>query len=88
MEPTAIVWDLETGAAQTMVLLLRIHSQGEHRIVAITTLDGALTDVGTADIAALKTGLRGGLLLSGDEGYEGARRVWNGNIDRAVHRTG
>ncbi|MGD9882793.1 MAG: FAD-binding oxidoreductase [Reyranella sp.] len=65
-----------------MVLLLRIHLQGEHRMVAITTLDGARIDVGTADVGALKTGLRGGLLLSGDEGYEGARRVWNGNIDR------
>ncbi|MGE3743479.1 MAG: hypothetical protein AB7I59_28715, partial [Geminicoccaceae bacterium] len=51
-------------------------------MVAITTLDGARIDVGTADVGALKTGLRGGLLLSGDEGYEGARRVWNGNIDR------
>jgi FAD/FMN-containing dehydrogenase len=38
--------------------------------------------LGAAEIATLRAGLRGGLLLSGDEGYEGARRVWNGNVDR------
>ncbi len=46
------------------------------------TLDGARTTLGTAEIATLRAGLRGRLLLCGDEGYEGARRVWNGNVDR------
>ncbi len=36
----------------------------------------------TDDIAALRAGLRGGLLESGDEGYDDARAVWNGMIDR------
>ena len=36
----------------------------------------------TDDIAALRAGLRGGLLEPGDEGYDDARVVWNGMIDR------
>ena len=36
----------------------------------------------TDDIAALRAGLRGGLLEPGDEGYDDARAVWNGMIDR------
>ena len=36
----------------------------------------------TDDIAALRAGLRGGLLEPGDEGYDAARVVWNGMIDR------
>ena len=34
------------------------------------------------DIATLKASLRGELLQPTDEGYESARRVWNGMIDR------
>jgi FAD/FMN-containing dehydrogenase len=51
-------------------------------MVEAITLDGASTTLGAAEIATLRADLRGGLLLSGDEGYEGARRVWNGNVDR------
>jgi hypothetical protein len=51
-------------------------------MVEVITLDGARATLGSAQIATLRAGLRGGLLLSGDEGYEGARRVWNGNVDR------
>lgn len=35
-----------------------------------------------ADVAALRASLRGQLLLAGDEGYDTARRVWNGSFDR------
>jgi FAD binding domain/Berberine and berberine like len=34
------------------------------------------------DIAQLRSRFRGALLLPGEEGYEEARRVWNGAIDR------
>lgn len=34
------------------------------------------------DLAALRAGLRGTLLAPGDTDYEGARRIWNGMIDR------
>ena len=33
-------------------------------------------------IATFKTGLRGELIRPGDEGYDEARKVWNGMIDR------
>jgi len=34
------------------------------------------------DLEALRATIRGALLLSGDEGYDRARRVWNGAFDR------
>ena len=42
----------------------------------------ARAPLGDADVAALRTAFRGELLESGHDGYETARRVWNGNIDR------
>jgi FAD/FMN-containing dehydrogenase len=35
-----------------------------------------------ADISELRAGLRGQLLTAGEEGYEQARRIWNGAFDR------
>jgi len=35
-----------------------------------------------SDLNDLRASLRGQLLLAGDEGYEKARRVWNGSFDR------
>jgi FAD/FMN-containing dehydrogenase len=35
-----------------------------------------------AEVAELGSALRGGLLLAGDGGYDQARRIWNGAIDR------
>ena len=51
-------------------------------VVDIMTLNGGRSRLDAPEIAALRSGLRGALLLSGDEGYETARRVWNGNVDR------
>ena len=48
----------------------------------IITLDGAHASLGATEIAALRNNLRGGVVLAGDTGYEAARRVWNGNVDR------
>jgi FAD/FMN-containing dehydrogenase len=36
----------------------------------------------TIDVAALRSRFRGGLLRPGEEGYDDARRIWNGAIDR------
>ena len=36
----------------------------------------------TPDISALRDRFRGALLRPGEEGYDEARRVWNGAIDR------
>ncbi len=35
-----------------------------------------------AEVGELKAGLRGSLLLRGDQGYEQARHIWNGAFDR------
>ena len=51
-------------------------------MVDIVTLNGSRTALGAPQIAALRSGLRGAVILSGDEDYEKARRVWNGNVDR------
>jgi FAD/FMN-containing dehydrogenase len=42
----------------------------------------ATTALDDASIQALKGGLRGVLLRPGDDGYDSARQVWNGMIDR------
>lgn len=38
--------------------------------------------IDTAAFAALRAGFRGALLRPGEEGYDQARRVWNGAVDR------
>ena len=49
------------------------------RIVSSNGTDTILEEAAVRDFAA---GLRGPLLRSGDDGYDAARRVWNGMIDR------
>ncbi len=49
---------------------------------AATTLFGADTTLSDAHIEAFRSSLRGELILRDSAGYETARRVWNGNIDR------
>jgi FAD/FMN-containing dehydrogenase len=51
-------------------------------MVEATALDGSRVSLSASDIGALRGDLQGRLLLSGDSGYEEARRVWNGNVDR------
>jgi FAD/FMN-containing dehydrogenase len=51
-------------------------------MVEIVTLNGTRTSLAATEIAGLRNGLRGGLILAGDTAYDGARRVWNGNVDR------
>jgi hypothetical protein len=48
------------------------------------TMAGAteFSPMGALDIAGLQDGFRGELLSPQDPGYEDARRVWNGSIDR------
>ena len=51
-------------------------------MVDVKMLGGASATLGTAEIATLGNGLLGKLLVSTDQGYDAARRVWNGNVDR------
>jgi FAD/FMN-containing dehydrogenase len=48
----------------------------------VRTLDGKATDLSTETVETLRTRLVGGLLQPGADGYEEARKIWNGMIDR------
>lgn len=49
------------------------------RVITLTGADAAL---GEAAVERFGSGLRGELLRPGDSAYEGARRIWNGMIDK------
>jgi FAD/FMN-containing dehydrogenase len=50
--------------------------------VRIVTTTDAETAIEAAAVDALKASLRGELLRAGDDGYDEARKVWNGMIDK------
>jgi FAD/FMN-containing dehydrogenase len=50
--------------------------------VRAVKLSGAETTIEGAAVRDLRASLKGTLFASGDEGYDGARRVWNGMIDK------
>ena len=45
-------------------------------------LDGKPIAIARADIKEFRASLRGQLLLAGNDGYEQARKIWNGVFDR------
>jgi hypothetical protein len=53
--------------------------------IAILTNDRSPVDITESDMDGLRSRLRGAVLAQGDDGYEAARHVWNGNIDRGRH---
>jgi FAD/FMN-containing dehydrogenase len=48
----------------------------------VTTLDGPGAVIEGGSVEEFRGGLRGPLLLAADEGYDEARAIWNGSIDR------
>jgi FAD/FMN-containing dehydrogenase len=48
----------------------------------VTTLDGTGARLLEATVEEFKQSLRGQLIAPGDDSYDEARQVWNGNIDR------
>jgi FAD/FMN-containing dehydrogenase len=48
----------------------------------VATLDGVESFLSESTVSEFKTKMRGRVLQPGDDGYEQARMVWNGNIDR------
>src|SRR3954447_927507 len=50
--------------------------------ISAVAANGGRIELTEADITGFRNGLRGSLLASGQDGYESARRVWNGNVDR------
>ena len=41
-----------------------------------------MTDLRAGDLGALRSGFEGAILVPGADGYDGARAIWNGDIDR------
>ena len=50
--------------------------------ISAATLEGSHTNLNDADVATLRSSVRGGVVVAGDAHYDEARRVWNGNVDR------
>ncbi len=50
--------------------------------IAAVGLSGKAISLSQSDVKDLRASLRGQLLLPPDEGYDGARRIWNGAFDR------
>ena len=48
----------------------------------IATLSGDYTVIGEAEVEDFRGNLYGETLLPGDDGYDGARRIWNAMIDK------
>jgi FAD/FMN-containing dehydrogenase len=50
--------------------------------IKVQTLTGGQVHLDPSDLNALAADIRGSLLLQGDPGYDDARTIWNGMIDR------
>src|SRR5215470_5804519 len=78
---------LLTGAAAALPASRLIAASEASSRVGMTDLravklSGAETTIEGAAVRDLRTSLSGTLLVPGDEGYEAARRIWNGMIDK------
>lgn len=74
---------LVAGAAATLPARLLMSAPKDPGVeLRAVKLSGSETTLERAAVQDLRASLRGSLLVSGEEGYETARRVWNGMIDR------
>jgi len=70
-------------AAANLIPLRRVLAQvtTDHDLTAVRT-DGKSVTLTPAEIRELSSSLPGGVLTSGQNGYDDARRLWNGAFDR------
>jgi FAD/FMN-containing dehydrogenase len=71
-----------TAASLPLGRLLAAASEPVAGDVPAMSLAGKQLVLPRSDLNDLRASLRGQLLLAGDEGYETARRVWNGSFNR------
>ena len=66
-------------------MMSNLGSAAGRGLMGVWTMAGrieGLLDISEVAAAELASAMRGSLLISGDEGYDQARAVWNGLIDR------
>jgi len=68
--------------ARRLIAASEASSQAGSRDLRAVKLSGADTTIEVAAVRDLRASLSGTLLAAGDEGYDAARRVWNGMIDK------
>lgn len=68
--PAARVWAESAAPGETLAP------------VSAVSMTGTPVTLSVADITYFRASLQGNVLLAHDRGYEEARRVWNGSIDR------
>jgi FAD/FMN-containing dehydrogenase len=73
MLPARLLWADARNIASTAALPSQL---------AVTTLSGERISLSQSDVKDFRASLRGQLLLAQDEGYDQARRLWNGAFDR------
>ncbi len=70
------------AAALTTLCLPYARARAAAAEVPAISADGRPISLSPGDLADLRAGLRGDLLLPGDGSYDAARRLWNAAIDR------
>src|SRR5262245_4434660 len=65
-----------------MTACVRRSDSRERRGPRGAVMSDRISDIGAVSVPEFKGRLRGQLLQETDDGYEEARNVWNGNIDR------
>ena len=72
-----------SALATASIPLQRLHAANESSAsVRAMGASGKSITLTSADIADLRASLHGQLLVPGQEGYDTARRLWNGAFDR------
>ena len=61
---------------------VRVLSKKEGASCDKRTATGSAGEISAEGVAGLGEVFRGDLLVADNPGYDGARRVWNGNVDR------
>jgi hypothetical protein len=82
MQRRAFLGSAAATVATALLPINRLFAADVKGDLAARTLSGGETLVPRAAVQEFVAGLRGAALFAGDEGYEGARRVWNAMIDR------